>query len=274
MMGAMQSDNDAPVRSRSRLGTRYKDGESPLGKLANTILGYLGTAAKALEIEGLVSNKKELLADLQAYGSKNMIEGNDLKVVMGGLATVAIEILHPEGLQDVVPAFGKLGKLGKLDDVGDPQRDALVNAIAEAKTLSEKKGIVHGTRKMQEQGYELLDESFSYKGNQGIDLAFRHSETGNLAILEAKHGTGLGSLSTYKGPLRQGGNAYNIDRLEKYIDLNPNANVDLADDLIYGIRNNSVKSFGSFYRGNSLYELNFDKTVNFRLNPDAAMKVQ
>jgi hypothetical protein len=156
----------------------------------------------------------------------------------------------------------------------DSQRQALLNAVQDATTLSEKKGIVFRTRQMQAQGYELSDESFLYRGNQGVDLVFRHTESGSYAILEAKHSRGLGSLSTYKGPLRQGGRDYNIDRLEKYIDFNPNANIDLADDLIYGLQNGTVESYGSFYRGKSLYRLDFNDTVDFRLRPEAAIKVE
>jgi hypothetical protein len=150
----------------------------------------------------------------------------------------------------------------------------LSNAVESAGTLSEKKGIVFGTRQMRAQGFELLDESFLYRGNQGIDLGFRHAETGQLAILEAKHGSGLGSLATYKGPLRQGGTGYNIDRLQNDIRFNNNANVDLAEDLIYGLRNGTVDSYGSFYRGNSLYRLDFEDTVNFRVTSEAAIKVE
>lgn len=157
--------------------------------------------------------------------------------------------------------------------VVDPQRQALLNVLKESDTLSEKKGLVFGVRKMQDQGFELLDESFLYRGNQGIDLPFRHTDTGLYAILEAKHGSGLGLLSTYKGPLRQGGHSYNIDRLEKYIQYNPNANIDLAIDLIEGINLRTVDSYASFYRGGSLYRLDFNDTVNFRLNPEAAIRV-
>ena len=74
--------------------------------------------------------------------------------------------------------------------------------------------------------------------------------------------------------MRQGGRDYNVDRLEKYIDRNPNANVSLAEDLIYGVQSRSVDSYASFYRGSSLYRLDFDNIVNFRQTPEAAVKVR
>jgi len=61
--------------------------------------------------------------------------------------------------------------------------------------------------------------------------------------------------------------------LEKYIQYNPNANIDLAIDLIEGINLRMVDSYASFYRGGSLYRLDFNDTVNFRLNPEAAIKI-
>lgn len=110
-----------------------------------------------------------------------------------------------------------------------------------------------------------------YQGNKGIDLVLQNKE-GRLALLEAKHGKGLGSLSIDKAGLRQGGELYNINRLERYIVNAENANVDLANRLIDGIYTREVDSFASFYRSKKLFQLNYDfaPNVNFKINTDAA----
>lgn len=56
---------------------------------------------------------------------------------------------------------------------GDAQRQALLNAVQRAGTLSEAKGIVYGFRRMQDLGYELMDQSFQYGSGNGLDLVFQ-----------------------------------------------------------------------------------------------------
>jgi hypothetical protein len=126
--------------------------------------------------------------------------------------------------------------------------------VRQARTLSEAKGIVNAAREGDRLGFELLDASLSYRGNQGIDLVFRHGQTGRFAIWEAKHGTGLGSLRTYSG-LRQGSRAYNESRLNRYLRYGDGQHDALANNLLNGLRNGQVDSYASFYRGRSTYLL-------------------
>jgi hypothetical protein len=127
---------------------------------------------------------------------------------------------------------------------------------------------------MESLGFDLIDQSFAYSGKQGIDLAFINKQTGRYATLEAKKGLGLARLEEYTDGLRQGGRLYNIDRLNKYLTRADKPNVSLADDLIAGFSAGNVDSFASFYRGKSLYQLNFESTANFRLEPEAAIKIR
>ena len=93
-------------------------------------------------------------------------------------------------------------------------RQVLLNRVREARSLSEAKGIVYGTRQMERIGYRLEDASLSYRGNQGVDLVFNNGS--DYAILEVKHAGVLNRLITYSG-LRQGSNAYNASRLQRYL---------------------------------------------------------
>jgi hypothetical protein len=153
--------------------------------------------------------------------------------------------------------------------LASPSRIALLNAVQRTGGLSpETKGLVYGVRRREGKGFGLLDQSFAYRGNQGIDAALFNPATGRYAILEAKNGTGLGSLETYKGlqpgeVLRQGGEGYNLSRLERYANSGGNANVTAARQIQSAYLDGNVDSFASFRRGDSLYQLNFPTSANF-----------
>jgi hypothetical protein len=158
----------------------------------------------------------------------------------------------------------------------DAQREALLHAVQDTRTLTEAKGVVYGFRRMQELGYDLIDQSFQYGGESGhgLDLVFQHSVSGEYAILEAKAGEGLGSLTTSNG-LRQGSELYNQSRLERYIraandGLVDNPNPQLAQTILDAARQGDVASYASFYKGQKLYQLNFQSVADFRKVKSAA----
>lgn len=278
---AWKEKHDAPTYNALCVDQLLESGATCLGKTVSDEFTYsldgenyfFGTPINPIAPNRIPGGSSSGSASAVACGLVDFAIGTD----SAGSIRVPASLCGVYGMR---PTMHRISEAGVLPFVPnstravDPQRQALLNAVQDAGSLSEKKEIVFGTRQMQTQGFELLDESFLYRGNQGIDLAFRHSDTGQFAILEAKHGSGLGLLSTYKGPLRQGGTGYNIDRLEKYTRFNNTANVNLAEDLIYGLRSGTVDNYASFYRGNSLYRLDFDNTVNFRLTPEAAIKVE
>jgi hypothetical protein len=68
---------------------------------------------------------------------------------------------------------------------------------------------------MERLGYTLDDVSLSYGNGNGLDLIF--SKGSGNAILEAKHAGGLNRLVTDTNGLRQGSNAYNASRLQRYL---------------------------------------------------------
>jgi hypothetical protein len=148
---------------------------------------------------------------------------------------------------------------------------ALRNALVGSSVL-EAEGIVYGIGRMDAMGYDLIDQSFAYSGRQGIDGVFINRETGRYATAEFKNGSGLASLVEDTRGLRQGSRLYNESRVINYIDRAANPNIPLARNLLAEIQAGNVDSFASFSRGKSLYQLNFEGTVNFRLNPEAAIK--
>lgn len=120
--------------------------------------------------------------------------------------------------------------------------------------LREAKGEVDGFHKMKGEGYELQDIDIKYNGNQGLDQVYKHKETGEYAINEAKHGKGLGQLKTDKKGLRQGSQQYNRDRVEQYRKISSD-NKRLTDDLYEEIIDGNVKSYTTSYKGNTHHEI-------------------
>jgi len=98
-----------------------------------------------------------------------------------------------------------------------------------------------------------MDVSLGYGGGSGhgIDLVFAKGP--DFAVVEAKAGTGLGRLKTYSG-IRQGSLAYNMDRLQQYIDRDlPNRA--FAEMLYDRAARGDLLSYATFYRGGKVYEL-------------------
>ena len=136
---------------------------------------------------------------------------------------------------------------------GVQQRSALLNRVREAGGLNEAKGLVHAFREMKRIGYSLEDVSLAYRGKQGVDMVF--SNAGVNAIVEAKAGASLSLLKTYKGGLRQGSDAYNISRLQRYMQYGDGVNDVFARQLLKEAKAGDLESFAAFYRSRSLYEL-------------------
>lgn len=75
-----------------------------------------------------------------------------------------------------------------------------------------------------------------------------------------------------------GGQLYNESRLTEYISrasrgLVEDPNIPLARHVLTEVQAGNVPSYASFYRGQSLYRLNFQATANFRRNPLAAILI-
>lgn len=151
------------------------------------------------------------------------------------------------------PALGKIVANSAERYGGLTQRQALLNQVSDASSISEAKGVVHAFREMKGLGYQLEDVSLKYRGNQGLDLVF--TKNSQHAIVEAKHGKYLSSLDTYKGGLRQGSLDYNISRLERYLDFGDGKNSDFANRLLNDAYSGQLESFATLYRGQSTYEL-------------------
>jgi len=139
---------------------------------------------------------------------------------------------------------------------GASQRDILSRRLKETPTLAERKGIVHAFREMRKRGYRLEDVNLRYAGNRGqhgVDLVF--SRHGRYAITEAKHGKGLGSLKKDTLGMRQGSRAYNVDRINRYLDHGDGKHADFAERLLDEIARGRTRSFATFYRSRRISEL-------------------
>ena len=131
-----------------------------------------------------------------------------------------------------------------------------------AQTHEEAEGMVHAFQKMRSIGYDLVNVSLHYKGNQGLDMIFRTADgqmalvtSPTYAVVEAKHGKGPESVSTDRKKLEQGSPEYNEDRLREYLKSGDKTQVELAKHLLRMSRLKQLKSYAAFYKGNSLYEL-------------------
>ncbi len=149
---------------------------------------------------------------------------------------------------------------GPLEDYGpEPQRQALLNMINRAQTHREAQGIVHAFQQMRRIGYDLENVSLHYRGNQGLDLIFR-TATGeialvNYAVVEAKHGKGIESLSKDKRGRVQGSQDYNLDRLNQYLKTNDIAHAGIAGKLRKLARAGKLDSFVALHGSSSLWRL-------------------
>lgn len=117
-------------------------------------------------------------------------------------------------------------------------------------TKAEAMGLAWGFERMRGLGYELIDESFSY----GFGAVYRNRKIGDLAILKAKASGGLNRFELDKSGMTQGGHDYNLDRVRKYLNRNPDSiSVKVFIELMLG----NVKSFGSSGGMRRLWQFDF-----------------
>jgi RHS repeat-associated protein len=163
-------------------------------------------------------------------------------------------------------SYGLLSRLGggpvtSMMRAGGPatsvaaQRQALLNHVRNAGSLSEAKGIVFTARQMQARGYQLLDANLTYRGRQGIDLVFRKGN--RYAVAEAKAGAGGGRftrLATDRRGLQQGSRRWIEDRLSQYIETG-GIHSALAQRLLAEHGAGRLRSFAGFYGNRRLIQL-------------------
>jgi RHS repeat-associated protein len=139
---------------------------------------------------------------------------------------------------------------------GSPQRQALLNHVRNAGSLSEAKGIVFTARQMQARGYELMNASLTYSGRQGIDLVFRKGT--RFAVAEAKAGAGAGRYTRLAKDVAgnpQGSAAWNQLRLDRYLRYGDGRHNALARQLLAESRADRLRSFAGFYGNRRLVQL-------------------
>ena len=226
------------------------------------LLGPVGAAYGALTgiigydpIAGVSLSPEERL--LQAAPGLFEVGGKLLAKVFGDVAPRMVDELGDASRSFDLPGgpsgLGGAGPAADLATQSASSRSALLNRVREARSLSEAKGIVYATRQMESRGFRLMDVSLGYGGGSGhgIDLVFAKGP--DFAVVEAKAGTGLGRLKTYSG-IRQGSLAYNMDRLQQYIDRDlPNRA--FAEMLYDRAARGDLLSYATFYRGGKVYEL-------------------
>ena len=115
---------------------------------------------------------------------------------------------------------------------------------------------------MKRIGYQLENVSLHYRGNQGLDLIFRTANgelaivtTPTYAVVEAKHGKGLESLSRDRKGRVQGSPEYNESRLLDYLQNGDGSHNAMALTLKKLAKSGLLKSYATFYMGKSIYEL-------------------
>ena len=65
----------------------------------------------------------------------------------------------------------------------------------------------------------------------------------------------LGSLQTYNGGLRQGTSAYNVNRLQRYLDFGDGTHDALVDQLLNEASLGRLDSYATFYRSGRTLQL-------------------
>lgn len=96
-------------------------------------------------------------------------------------------------------------------------------------------------------------------GRQGLDLVFFNPATERFAVVEAKAGSGIKRLATYRDGLRQGSFGYIESRLQRYLTYSPDQrSANLVRTLLGEVRAGRLESYATFYRGGRTYELPLD----------------
>jgi len=156
-------------------------------------------------------------------------------------------------------AVARLGRFGTPTGLLEAsQRGLLLGRIREARTLTERKGIVFAVREADRLGFDLLDASLTYKGHQGIDLPFQNRITGNFATWEAKGGftqRSLSSLSTDTRGFTQGSLNFIDTRLDRYLQFGDGTYNATALNLRHALASSQLESFASFYGSRRTYQL-------------------
>ena len=147
---------------------------------------------------------------------------------------------------------------------GVEQRTALLNVVNRARTSEEAAGLItaHNLMRRHIPGAKLMNVSLHYSGNQGLDMIYELPD-GQLSILtyaavEAKSGHSRNRnqlLGKDQFGVRQGSALYNYERVKKYRRHNGEIHQALAARLEYLAQANKLKSFATFAKDESLWEL-------------------
>jgi YD repeat-containing protein len=212
--------------------------------------GEVQKFSNTLKTEGAYAAVRDITAD-GTETTANVVS------VFVPVADAAQAARAPSLLRDVaaIDALGATEALGEADVAVESgsAREILLKRVGETRTLSEAKGVVYGTREMERLGYTLDDVSLSYGNANGLDLLF--SNEANYAVLEAKHAGGINRLITDASGLRQGSNAYNVSRLERYIEFGDGTHDALANTLLREANAGRLESFTSSYRAGKIQQL-------------------
>jgi hypothetical protein len=229
----------------------------PINPAADAIAGY--DRIQERRIEGFERAERILVAGSQITGAA----AGTLRVAGGALTVTgvlaegaALFTLQNPLAPPTIPATRIAGI-----------RSALTDANGSRLTLAERDGIVFTIRRVEGEGYRLAG-SVKYNTNQGIDLEFTgvQSNSGRIALAEAKAGTGLNSLEVDANGVRQGSLEFFRSRAMRA------GRLDLVDALDAG----NVDAFGGFSESGKLYRFNltiFVDDVNFKTTPGAATLV-
>jgi hypothetical protein len=157
-------------------------------------------------------------------------------------------------------------------------REALSDANGKLLPKVERVGVKSTIRAIEEQGFELQG-SIKYRGNQGIDLAFKGTGTNNgrYALAEAKASSGLGALKNDMFGIRQGSYEFFRTRLARGIAYGDTNMRPVYRSLYEELRTGGVDLYGGFAGSDRLFKFDpnvFNRTVNFRTTPNAATMVK
>ncbi|MFN9807296.1 MAG: hypothetical protein ACK56N_12820, partial [Betaproteobacteria bacterium] len=157
---------------------------------------------------------------------------------------------------------------------------------ASLRSAKEGAGVLHAIIRMQNQGWTLVDRSFSYNGgsNHGIDLVFKRKvdDVERYAVTEAKAGIDtwrgnikLDDANTAFGKRMQGSKDYNIDRLTKLSRhaKTPQETAELADSILSAYRLGRVDNYASFAQSDRLVRIDDSVLTSSKLSDPSKFSV-
>jgi LysM domain len=247
------------------------------GEVADIMSGYaksLGAANAALGAADLLYNVGMAMvgarlakAGVQAYRAGNAVKHEAAAVeivddLFGALTKVADVTLMRRNVASALKAGMSRTELEAISRTA---------AVQSTRTVKEGAGVFHSIVRMQNQGWELIDKSFDYKSNNGVDLVFK-KEGGRFAVVEAKY-PDMGSLrdtDTQFGSRMQGSKDWNIDRLNRLI-ASTSASVDsknVAKELLSAYRSsgNLVENYAAMARSDKLIRIDPSVTTKSTLS--------